>query len=134
MNGFTLRLQDATRAEDVAGVTSFVGEDVSGSFGILPGHARFMTTLVMGLARFRVGAEDWRYLAVPGAVLYFHDQVLWLNTRRYLVDDDYTRISTALREQLLREEENLHTMKESLHRMEEEMLRRMWEIHRGEPG
>lgn len=132
MKVFTLRLQDAARAEEIAGVTSFVGEDASGSFGVLAGHARMMTSLIIGLARFRVGEQAWRYLALPGAVLYFHNDLLTLNTRRYLLDDDYMRISTALQEQLLAEEEKLRTIKESLHRMEKEILKRLWQM--GRPG
>jgi len=130
MKTFKLVLQDATRSENIAGVTSFVGEDASGSFGILAGHARFMTTLVMGLARFHTGDDDWQYLALPGALLYFRNDVLTLSTRRYLLDNDYMRISTALQQQLLVEEEKLHTMKKSLHHMEEEVLKRMWQIGR----
>jgi F-type H+-transporting ATPase subunit epsilon len=131
---FTLRLQDATRAEEIAGVTSFVGEDDSGSFGILAGHTRMLTALIIGLARFRVGTAAWRYLAVPGAVLYFQDNVLTLSTRRYLLDDDYMRISESLQQQLLTEEEQFHTMKASLHRMEEAMLQRLWEMGRRDAG
>jgi len=130
VRAFTLRLQDATRSEQISGVTSFVGEDDSGSFGILPGHARMMTSLIMGLARFRIGDDTWKYLAVPGAVLYFHDEELTLSTRRYLVDDDYMRISQALQQQLLAEEETLHTIKRSLRQMEEEALKRLWEMGR----
>ena len=55
MKSFTMRLQDASQAQDIAGVTSFVGEDATGSFGILPGHARMITSLITGRARFRVG-------------------------------------------------------------------------------
>jgi F-type H+-transporting ATPase subunit epsilon len=130
MSSFTLRLQDATHAEEITGVTSFVGEDASGSFGILAGHARMITALVIGLARFRIGADVWHYLAVPGAVLYFRNNVLTLSTRRYLLDDDYMRISQSLQQQLLAEEEQLHTMKTSLHRMEEAMLRHLWDMGR----
>lgn len=130
MKTFTLRLQDATRAEVVAGVTSFVGEDATGSFGILAGHARMLAVLVVGLARFRVGSGGWRYLAMPGAVLYFRDNLLTLSTRRYLLDDDYMRISQALQQQLLVEEEKLHATKESLQQMEEAVLRRLWEMGR----
>jgi F-type H+-transporting ATPase subunit epsilon len=128
VKSFTLVLQDATRSENIEGVTAFIGEDTSGSFGILANHARVMTTLVIGLARFRIGETEWQYVAVPGAVLYFHDNVLTLSTRRYLQDTDYARISTALREQLLAEEENLRTTKETLQRMEEEIFRRMWAL------
>lgn len=132
MKSFTLVVQDATRSEEIPGVTSFVGEDASGSFGVLAGHGRMMTSLIVGLARFRCAEDHWRYLAVPGAVLYFREGVLFLSTRRYLLDDDFTRINVALQDQLVSEEAKLHTMKESLHRMEEEMLRRMWEMGRGE--
>lgn len=132
MNFFTLLLQDASRSERIDGVNSFVGEDASGSFGILPGHSRMMTTLVIGLARFRSGDTNWQYLAMPGAVLYFFNNVLTLSTRRYLRDDDYTRISAALQEQLLAEEEKLHATRESLRRMEETLLKHLWELgHKG---
>jgi F-type H+-transporting ATPase subunit epsilon len=130
MKTFRLVLHDAARSEQIEEVTSFVGEDMSGSFGILAGHARMMTSLIIGLARFRVGEDSWKYLALPGAVLYFHDNVLTLSTRRYLVDADYMRISQALEQQLVAEEEQLHTMKESLHHMEEEVLKRLWEMSR----
>jgi F-type H+-transporting ATPase subunit epsilon len=49
-----------------------------------------------------------------------------------LLDDDYEKISTALQEQLLAEEEILKSMKDSLHSMEEEVLKRMWELNRNQ--
>ena len=67
-------------------------------------------------------------------MLYFHDNVLTLSTRLYLLDDDYMRISRALQQQLLAEEERLHTTKESLHRIEEEVLKRLWEMGRKATG
>ena len=130
MRTFTLKLQDATHSEEITGVTSFVGEDDSGSFGILAGHARMASLLIIGLARFRIGEGAWRYLALPGGVLYFHEDVLTLSTRHYLQDDDYMRVSQALQDQLIAEEEKLHAMKSSLHRMEEAVLKRLWEMAR----
>lgn len=131
VKSFSLRLQDATHSETIPAVTSFVGQDASGSFGIRPGHERIMTSLIFGLARFRTETSDWNYLALPGALLYFHDDTLTLNTRHYVLDDDYMRISAAMREQLLAEETELRSLKESLLRMEEEALRRMWRL--GQP-
>lgn len=128
MKTFTLKLQDATHAETIAGVTSFVGEDSTGSFGILAGHARMMASLIIGLARFRIGDQNWHYLALPGAVLYFNEDLLTISTRHYLRDDDFERISDALQEQLLAEEEKLHGMKKSLHQMEEFVFRHLWEL------
>jgi F-type H+-transporting ATPase subunit epsilon len=132
MRTFVLHLQDATRYERLEGVSSFVGEDASGSFGLRAGHARYMTSLIFGLARFRLGEGTWQFLAVPGALLYFINNELTINTRRYLRDADYERISTALTEQLLAEEEHLRGMKEQLRHMEQEMLRRLWQMRR--PG
>lgn len=130
MKSFILSLQDDAHIKEYEGITSFVGEDTSGSFGILPGHTRFMTSLVMGLARFRIDEQDWQYLATPGALLYFHNNKLTLLTRHFLIDSDYMRISSALEVQLLEEETRLHSQKQSLRRMEEEVLKRLWEVGR----
>ncbi|MBU2847638.1 MAG: F0F1 ATP synthase subunit epsilon [Acidithiobacillus ferriphilus] len=130
MRMFTLVLSSATRSERIGEVLSFVGEDASGSFGILAGHGRMMTILAPGLARFRGVDQNWRYLASPGGVLYFYKDSLSISTRRYLLDDDYERIADALERQLLEEENQLRTMKESLRHMEEQVLKRMWEMSR----
>jgi len=131
MSVFKLHLQSATQYEAIDAVSSFVGEDDSGSFGIQAGHARMMASLRFGLARYRCGAQPWQYLALPGALLYFVDNQLFLNTRRYVRNDDYSRINTVLREQLRKEETGLQHVKESLRRMEEEMFKRLREIQRG---
>ena len=130
MKGFTLLLQDAAHTERINNVTSFVGEDASGSFGILTGHARMMTSLVFGLARFRIDKNPWQYLALPGGVLYFRNNELSISTRRYLIDGNYERISAVLQEQFVTEETELHAMKKSLHQMEEQLLKRLWETAR----
>jgi F-type H+-transporting ATPase subunit epsilon len=132
MKPFILHLQSATQYESIPNVVSFVGEDISGSFGIMGGHARMMTLQRVGLSRFRSLDGPWEYLALPGALLYFVHNQLFVSTRRYLRDTDYARISAVLETQLLTEEEDLRHMKESLHRLEEEMLRRLWKIERGE--
>jgi F-type H+-transporting ATPase subunit epsilon len=115
----------------VEGVESFVGRDASGAFGLLAGHERFLTALVFGLARFRCAAEAWEYLAVPGALVYFREDALYLSTRRYLRDPDYHRISRLLTEQLAAEERELAATQQSLRRLEAEMLRRLWALGRG---
>ncbi len=130
MNGYTLQIFDSRKSAKVEGVTSFIGEDESGSFGILAGHVRFMTVLVLGLARYRCGEKPWQYLALPGAVLYFADNVLSLVCRHYLVDENYDRISKRLSEELIAEERQLREVRQSLISMEEALLKRMWEMQR----
>jgi F-type H+-transporting ATPase subunit epsilon len=130
MSQFVLNLFDASHEQRITGVTSFVGEDASGSFGILPNHARFMTTLVFGLARFNLGTADWQYLALPGAVLYCNNNALTISTRHFLIDTDLERISASLEQQLITEEDNLRVTRESLHRMEQAMLKRLLTLKR----
>lgn len=130
MNTFVLHLQSGTQYERIDDAVSFIAVDDSGSFGILAGHARMMTSLATGLARFRTADGAWRFLALPGAVLYFVDNQLYVNTRRYLHDPDYKRISKVWREELQAEEDKLRAVTESLKRLEDEMLKRLWTLQR----
>lgn len=132
MKTFALHVQSATQYELIEDVTSFVGEDESGSFGIRARHARMMTALGYGLARYQLKDSSWYYLAFPRAILYFVDNALYISTRRFLHDADYHRISKGLLEQLLKEEEELRGIKESLYRLEQEMFRRLWQMGRGQ--
>jgi F-type H+-transporting ATPase subunit epsilon len=132
VTGFTLFLESATSSERIEQVASFVAEDASGSFGILPGHERFVTALVFGLARFRAVDGEWQYLAAPGAVLYWRDDELHFSTRRYVRGADAESIGAVLNEQLMAEEQALQAVKDSLRGLEEEMHKRLWQLGRQE--
>lgn len=127
MNVFTLQLYDAMHSETLNDVVSFTGEDATGSFGIMANHERFMTCLVFGMARIRTRDEHVQYLAMPGGVLYFIDNVLRISTHHYIIDTDYEQISTVLQNQLVAEEGRLLSLKKSLHNMETELFKRLWE-------
>jgi F-type H+-transporting ATPase subunit epsilon len=130
INTFTLHLQDAQQNDHIDGVTSFVGEDDSGGFGIRAGHERMMTSLVFGMARFASAAHEWEYVAVPRALLYFRNNELVISTRRYFRSSDYSSVADALTESLQAEEAVLRNVRESLFRMEDEMLKRLWQMSR----
>ncbi|MCB1935166.1 MAG: F0F1 ATP synthase subunit epsilon [Nitrosomonas sp.] len=130
MKTFTLHLQSATQYIPVEQVASFVGADETGSFGILAGHARMMTVLNYGLARYQLYNGDWYYLAFPGGILYFVDNQLYISSRRFLCDSDYQRISEGLIQQLMAEEASLQEIKTSLNQLEQEMFRRLWQMRR----
>jgi F-type H+-transporting ATPase subunit epsilon len=127
---FTLHLRDASQYERIDHVESFVGRDESGSFGILAGHARMMTALTFGLARYRPAGGDWQYVALPGGLLYFVDNELTVSARRYLRGAEIERMADALERQLLVEEEGLQTLKESLRRIEEALFRHLLRMKR----
>lgn len=134
MSTLTLILQDAMHTEQIEKVASFVGEDKSGSFSIWAGAERMMTSLIFGLARYHQEGKPWQYLAMPGALVYFTDNKLTLSTRRYLRDSNFENITSQMNAQLLKEEEDLRSMKTSLQRMEEEMMKRLWQMSRGKGG
>ncbi|WP_226648261.1 F0F1 ATP synthase subunit epsilon [Microbulbifer variabilis] len=130
MKTFSLMLISSDNHHEIDDLTSFVGEDSSGRFGILAGHQRLITSLVFGLMYFRRITGEKQYLAVPGGLLYFLNDRLQIFTRHYLLSRDYGHISALLRSKFLEEEQNLHMIKESLRRMEESILRHLWELSR----
>ena len=132
MTTMTLHVRHSSDHVRFDGLTSFVGEDATGSFGILPNHARMMTALVAGLSRFRIGENEWHYLALPGGILSTAGCELTICTRRFLHDTDFQRMGTLLAELQRADQETLGGIRDSLHRLEEEMLRRLREIERGD--
>ena len=128
MNTFAVHLLAADRYERIDGVASFVGEDKSGSFGLLARHGRFMTVITFGLARLLMADGRREYLGFPGGLLYFIDNELRISTRRYLRDTDVARITQALTRELLDEEQALHQTRQKLHRLEAEMLKRVAQL------
>lgn len=130
MNGFTLQLHGATTQTVVEHVTSFVGEDASGQFGIRSGHDRFASVLVYGLARFRVGNQAWRYLAMPGGILHFSADTLRIGTRFFIIGDDYHTLNDQLEQSLIDQELQTERLRENLARLEHAMLQRLWKMDR----
>jgi F-type H+-transporting ATPase subunit epsilon len=128
MSTFTLHLLAADRTEIIENVTSFTGEDKSGSFGLLARHERFMTVLTFGLARLLLEDGSHEYLGFPGGLLYFVENELRISTRRYLRDTDVERIAQSLTRELLEEEQALTETRHKLHRLEAEMLRHLAQL------
>jgi F-type H+-transporting ATPase subunit epsilon len=50
-------------------VCSLRASDASGSFGIKPGHADFLTAIPASVIQWRESDGDWRYCVVRGGVL-----------------------------------------------------------------
>ena len=131
MTALSLSLQSPSRSQRIDGVTSLVARDRSGSFGVLPGHARMITLIEAGLLRFRRGGETWEYVACASGLLYVLGVEVRLCTSRFLTGTDYGRLSEALEAQLRAEQDALKSQRSSVARMEEEMVRRLWRLNHG---
>ena len=125
-----MHLFAADRYERIDSAVSFVGEDKSGSFGLLARHQRFMTVLNFGLARITLADGSLQYLGFPGGLAYFIGNELRISTRRYLRDTDVERITQVLTRELLEEEQALQLTRRKLHRLEAEMLKRLVQLGR----
>ena len=128
MNTFRVQLLGTDCGEAIDGVASFVGEDASGSFGLMAHHQRFMTVLAFGLARLTLADGSRQYLGLPGGLLYFVDNELRISTRRYLMGTDAAAIASVLAKEMLAEEQALALTRQKLHRLEAEMLQRMAQL------
>jgi F-type H+-transporting ATPase subunit epsilon len=128
MNTFEVQLLAADRGETIGDVASFVGEDASGSFGLMAHHQRFMTVLAFGLARLTLADGGKQYVGLPGGLLYFVDNELRISTRRYLIGTDAAAIGATLAQVMLAEEQALALTRQKLHRLEAEMLQRLAQL------
>lgn len=125
MNTFRVLLLAADRGQAIDDVASFVGEDASGSFGLMAHHVRFMTVLGFGLARLRLADGAWQYLGLPGGLLYFVENELRISTRRYVIGSEPGAIAQTLAQELLAEEQALAKTRSKLRRLDAQMLERM---------
>ena len=82
---------------DRADIVALRAEDESGSFGILPGHADFLTVLEACVVRFRDGADGVHYCAMSGGVLSVEDgRRIAIACRQGTVSDDLTALEGAV--------------------------------------
>ncbi|MEJ1959697.1 MAG: hypothetical protein WDM70_10000 [Nitrosomonadales bacterium] len=128
MSTFTLRLFSADRTEVIENVTSFTGEDKSGSFGLLARHERFMTVLTFGLSRLLLADGSREYLGFPGGLLYLSTMSCVSPPGAICATRTWSASLSPLTRELLEEEQVLAETRHKLHRLEAEMLKRLAQL------
>lgn len=82
-------------------------EDESGAFGILSGHADFLTALPISVVSWRDRAGAERHVAVRGGMLEVrHGQAITVATRKAVVGDDLDALETEVLTSFRREIED----------------------------
>tara|TARA_R110000824_G_scaffold311868_1_gene499012 strand:+ start:1830 stop:2240 length:411 start_codon:yes stop_codon:yes gene_type:complete len=77
-------------------IESLRAEDESGSFGILPGHAPFLTALSISIVRWRVANKD-RFCAVRNGVMTVSGRTnVAIATREAVTGDDLTTLDAEV--------------------------------------
>jgi F-type H+-transporting ATPase subunit epsilon len=84
-------------AVDEDGVTSLRAEDRSGSFGILPRHASFLTSLAISVVGWNSSNGARHFCAVRGGVLTVVDgQEITIATREAVPGDDLATLGETV--------------------------------------
>jgi F-type H+-transporting ATPase subunit epsilon len=82
---------------DEEGVLALCAEDASGSFGILPGHADFLTSLAISVVNWKSGDGGRRYCAVRHGVLSVASgRDVAIATREAVVGDDLATLDQVV--------------------------------------
>jgi F-type H+-transporting ATPase subunit epsilon len=84
-------------AVDEVGVVALRAEDATGSFGILPGHADFLTSLAISVVGWRGAEGRQRFAAVRHGVLTVTEgRKISIATREAVTGDDLTTLADSV--------------------------------------
>ena len=82
---------------EVNDVVHLRAEDDSGAFGILPGHADFLTALSLSVATWRDHAGHEHHIALRGGLLEVRGgDTIRIATREAIAGDDLSRLETEV--------------------------------------
>ena len=82
---------------DINGVAHLRAEDDTGAFGILPGHADFLTSLSLSVVTWRGEEGGEHHLAVRGGMLSVQGgEAIRIATREAIAGDDLHRLETEV--------------------------------------
>jgi F-type H+-transporting ATPase subunit epsilon len=79
-------------AVEADGVVHLRAEDETGAFGILPGHAAFLTALAISVISWRDRQGDEHYVAVRGGMLEVSGDTIAVASPEAVPDDDLQRL------------------------------------------
>jgi F-type H+-transporting ATPase subunit epsilon len=91
---------------DIEDVRHIRAEDETGAFGILPGHADFITALAVSVITWRNHRDEEHHVAVRGGVLTVRDgQFVEVATREAVSEDTLGKLGNAVLERFREEEQ-----------------------------
>lgn len=125
MTGFRLSLFDTHGSDVFDDIIHCIAADDSGQFGILPGHQAMIVVLRYGLVRFCDASGVWHYLALPGGVLRFADNILTIVTQHYFIGDDRYVICEQLAQEMADIDSEIHRARATLAEIEHSLVKRL---------
>jgi F-type H+-transporting ATPase subunit epsilon len=127
----TTPLAIITKAENVAHVRA---EDDTGAFGILRGHADFLTALAISVVSWRDDRGAEHHVAVRGGMLAVSGgDTITVATREAVADDDLHRLETEVLASFQRRSEEEITARTDAQRLYLAAIRRIYGFLRPDP-
>jgi F-type H+-transporting ATPase subunit epsilon len=107
------------------GIRHVRAEDASGAFGILPGHADFLTALAIGVVSWRDEAGAEGHCAVRGGILTVaeHGARVAIATREAVPGDDLEHLEREVLTRFQRDEDEEETARTGARRLHLEAVR-----------
>ena len=124
----TTPLAIITKADHVVYVRA---EDDTGAFGILRGHADFLTALAISVLSWRDEGGGEHHIAVRGGMLAVHDgNAITIATREAVADDDLHRLETEVLASFRRRSEDEVTARTDAQRLYLAAIRQIYRFLR----
>lgn len=118
---------------DIDGVRRLRAEDATGSFGILPGHADFLTVLRPSVVVWQDGDAQLHYLAVRGGVLLVQaGRSISIATREALGGEDLQQLEVRVLAQFRREAEQERTARSDAWKLQVAAVREICRLLRAD--
>ena len=106
-------------------------EDDTGAFGILRGHADFLTALAISVLSWRDEGGGEHHIAVRGGMLAVHDgNAITIATREAVADDDLHRLETEVLASFRRRSEDEVTARTDAQRLYLAAIRQIYRFLR----
>jgi F-type H+-transporting ATPase subunit epsilon len=115
-------------------VSKVVAEAENGSFGLLPRHIDYVTSLVPGILSFQTEEDKEEFLAVDGGVLVKRGYDVFVSTRNAVHSTDLEALRQTVRDQFEMLDEREKRARSALARMEASFVERFMEIQETSPS
>lgn len=103
---------------DGADVSHLRAEDETGAFGLLPGHADFLTELAVSVVTWRDGTGAEHHVAVRGGMLSVRDgAAIKIATREAVPGDDLEQLETEVLDRFRRHVSEEKSARTDAHRL-----------------
>ena len=126
---FNARIITPQAVETVKNISFFRAEDRSGSFGILPRHIEFLTTLEPAIAIAVIEEREY-YYAFNGGVLSFKNNALTITAKEFVQSDKVDELLEMIKHSFKEQEEKERLFSDNIENLQKAFIKTLIEMER----